>query len=165
MMASLYQSGASDWTRASGRTVRAVTSGITGPRQLEGEDRLAWPDPDRLPRTGPLQGLVGEQIADDKTRVVAEPKARQGHFDRRRLVGGGVEADGDEHAFAGIRRHAGIEQDARIVRRQKFEIEPVGEGGILASDAVELGNERLDVAGPVPVPHLVFVLLGIGVFL
>src|SRR5215469_7096969 len=129
-MASLYQSGASDWTRASGMAVRAVTSGIVGPRQLEDEDWSARPNPDRLPRAHPLQSLVGEQIADDEACIAAEPQARQRHFDRRRLVAGGVEADGDEDALASVGRHAGVEQDARIVRRQKFDIEPIGEGGV-----------------------------------
>src|SRR5690348_18296420 len=122
MMASLYQSGASDWTRASGMAVRAVTSGIARLRQLEGEDRLARANPDRLPRAGPSQGLVGEQIADDEARIVSEPQALQRHVDRRHLVGGGIEANRNENALMRVHRHAGVEQDARIVRCQKFEI-------------------------------------------
>src|SRR5215469_18417887 len=152
MITSLYQSGASDWTRASDIAVRAVTSGIAGPRQLEGEDRLSRPDPDRLPRAGPLQGLVGEQIADDETRIVAQAEPRQRHFDRRHLVGVRIEADRNENALMRVCRHAGIEQDARIVRRQKFEIESVDEDDVLAPDAIEFGDEGFDVAGSIPVP-------------
>src|SRR5579862_137130 len=118
---------------------------------------------DLLAPADPMQTISLEQLID---RIVfkvcdAEPIERQ--VDDARLWRERIEAYRDEHVVVRDKIVTRIEDDGRIVAWQKFEIEPIYKGDIVAANSVEAREQRLDVVRPIPVPDFIFVLLRVAI--
>ncbi len=111
------------------------------------------------------EAIAAEQILDIDGAVVG-----QSPFPERDLVGaflptGRIEVDQNEDAVRLVRAHLRVGDDVVVRGVQRDDVAEVVQGRIVAADRVQLPDVILDVAGPVVVPDLDLVLLGILVFL
>ena len=77
----------------------------------------------------------------------------------------GVEVDGDQDHVRPIGSHLAVKEDVVVVAAVETQVGQFLQRAVLAPDAVDGGDQFLDVARAIPVPHLVVVFFRVQVLL
>jgi hypothetical protein len=108
---------------------------------------------------------AGDQLLDREIVGVREAELMERELDVALMGIEGIEIDHDEDGVGLVRRHLAVEQHVVVGGVVEAQIVELMEGRILAAHPVHRGDQVLDVAGPVPIPDLVFVFLGVEILL
>ena len=121
---------------------------------------------DEVPRTLPPERRARQLIDDDVCRLVGETKWLEVDVDVALLALLGVEVGDDEDRRSDAGRvRLRVAEQRRVGRVVEVQRAQVGEGGLLAADLVEAGEERRQAAWLLEVPLADLVLLGVEVLL
>src|SRR5215207_8603176 len=153
-----------DFSTPSLPTPLDVAHAPDGAHAIETRRLVVWVEANVLVRV-PEMGLAGEEVLDLERFVGFQTPLRQRQMEPGLMGIEGVEVDDDQHPIRAIGCRLAVGSDVLVVAGVETQIVIEVQGRVLAADGVDAGDIRDDVPRAVPVPDLVFVLLGVEVLL